>query len=680
MTAAAPVLAVEGLTVRYGQGEDSLRAVHDVSFTIAPGEAYGLIGESGSGKSTIAFAIVNHIRGGTVETGSIRLRGRDLLALPRAELARLRGRRVAMVYQDPHSALNPAIPVGEQIAEAIRQHHGASHREAEARTAALLARVHLPEPELIARRYAHQISGGQQQRVVIAMALACEPDLLIMDEPTTGLDVTTEAVILDLIAELRRSVGVAILFISHNLGVVARVCDRVGVLYAGEMMEQGETAAILRRPRNPYTRGLLSAIPRRAGRRDRLAALPGGLPDLSQEIVGCVFAPRCAMAGDRCRTEAPALVEVAPGHLDRCHFAGAAANAPVAAPAEAREATAAEGAATRDFLRLNGIARHFAQWDGLWPFARRRVTTAVDGVSLEIAEGETLAVVGESGSGKSTLAKCIMGLLAPSAGHVELDGAPVGDVVQARSREARRALQIVFQNPEASLNPAHRVEEILARPLRLYGLCREAEIPARVRALLAAVKLGDRYLDRYPRELSGGEKQRVCIARAFAASPRIVVCDEPTSALDISVQAALLNELVDLQRERGTSYLFISHDLGVVRYISHRVAVMYLGRVVETGPTEAVFAPPHHPYTEALISALPSIDDEPERGRIRLDGRPHDLHASSRGCAFHTRCPRKIGAICETEAPPARRIAERHWLHCHIAPEELARLQASGRS
>ncbi|MCC7428091.1 MAG: ABC transporter ATP-binding protein [Alphaproteobacteria bacterium] len=675
MSAQAPVLTVDGLTVRYGRGEGSLRAVHDVSFAIGPGEAYGLIGESGSGKSTIAFAVVNHIRGGRAEGGRILLGDRDLLQLPRAELEKVRGRQVAMVYQDPHSALNPAIAVGEQIAEAIRQHQGANRREAAARAVELLGRVHLPEPGHIARRYPHQLSGGQQQRVVIAMALACKPDLLIMDEPTTGLDVTTEAVILDLIAELRRSLGVAILFISHNLGVVARVCDRVGVLYAGELMEQGATADILRRPRNPYTRGLLNAIPRRTDKRQRLVSLPGGLPDLSQAITGCVFAPRCALARDRCRDEAPALARLEGGHLSRCHFPTETEALPVAAPQRAGDDAVPDGSGA-PVLRLDGLRKTFTQSGGVWPFAQRRVSAAVDSVSLEIGAGETLAIVGESGSGKSTLAKCVVGLLAPSEGHVELDGGRIGLTAQSRARGVRRALQIVFQNPEASLNPSHRVEEILARPLRLYDLCAAAEIAPRVSELLAAVKLGERFIDRYPRQLSGGEKQRVCIARAFAASPRLVVCDEPTSALDISVQAALLNELIDLQRQHGTSYLFISHDLGVVRYISNRVAVMYLGRVVETGPTEEVFAPPHHPYTEALLSALPTIEDEPERARIRLEGTMPDPANPPRGCPFHTRCPRKLGAICETEAPPEQHLSANHTLHCHIAPADLARMQA----
>jgi len=674
--AAPPLLAVSGLTVRYGSGAGSLRAVHDVSFTIAPGEAYGLIGESGSGKTTVAFAVMNYLRGGRVEAGSIAFQGRDLLHLPPAELAALRGRRMAMVYQDPQSALNPAIPVGEQIAEALRHHQGSSRREAQARVVELLASVHLPEPAFIARRYPHQLSGGQQQRVVIAMALACAPDLLIMDEPTTGLDVTTEAVILDLVAELRRTLGVAILFISHNLGVVARVCDRVGVLYAGALMEEGATAEILRRPRNPYTRGLLRSIPRAADRRRRLVSLPGGLPDLTRPRPGCVFAPRCALAREPCREQAPVLAPTDPGHLSRCHFP--AEPDPLPAEAAGAEGPGAERGAdgAAPLLRLAGLHKTFAQGGGLWPFGHRRRLAAVAGVDLEISAAETLAIVGESGSGKSTLAKCVIGLLAPSEGHVELSGERVGGLAQQRPRAQRRQLQIVFQNPEASLNPSHTVEQILARPLRLYGLA-PAEGPGpRIAELLDAVKLGARYAGRYPRQLSGGEKQRVCIARAFAAAPQLVVCDEPTSALDISVQAALLNELLDLQQRHGTSYLFISHDLGVVRYIAHRIAVMYLGRVLETGPTEAVFAPPHHPYTEALVSALPSIEDEPDRPRIRLEGTMPDPADPPRGCVFHTRCPRKLGAVCETAAPPAREVAPGHTLHCHIPVAELARMQA----
>lgn len=668
------LLAVEDLTIRYGRGEGALRAVRGVSFHIAPSEAYGLIGESGSGKSSIAFAVVNHLRGGVAEAGRILLRGRDLLRLSRADLGRVRGRQVAMVYQEPQSALNPSIPVGEQIAEAVRRHRGATRREAALRAEELLGRVHLPEPRDIARRYPHQLSGGQQQRVVIAMAVACEPELLIMDEPTTGLDVTTEAVILDLVAELREEFGVAILFISHNLGVVARVCDRVGVLYAGEKMEEGTTAEILRHPRNPYTRGLLNAIPTRAGRGQRLAALPGGLPDLSQPIVGCVFAPRCSLVRDACRAEAPALAPVGPAHLSRCHFPGEALPP---ATEQAHEAFAGHHDGKQALLAVADLRKYFRQRRSLWPFGRQRRLAAVDGVSLAIAEGETLAVVGESGSGKSTLAKCVIGLVAPSGGQVMLDGEPLSRLVKARSRAALRQMQVVFQNPEASLNPSRTVEEILARPLRLYGLRGAERIRQRVVALLQMVKLDARFAQRYPRELSGGEKQRVCIARAFAAEPRLVVCDEPTSALDISVQAALLNELVDLQRRRGTAYLFISHDLGVVRYISDRIAVMYLGRVVETGPTEEVFAPPHHPYTEALVSALPTIDDALGHARIRVGGTMPDPASPPMGCVFHTRCPRKLGAVCEREVPPVRRISDAHLMRCHIPAEDLARAQTA---
>ena len=598
----AATLSVEGLSVTYPVVGGALAAVRDVSFAIAPGEAFGLIGESGSGKSTIAYSVMRYLRGATA-AGRVVLEGQDIMALPDAALAAIRGRLAAMVYQDPMSALNPALRIGEQIAEVVRLHRGASRAEAAARAVALLAQVQLPDPAGMARRYPHQLSGGQQQRVVIAMALACDPKLLIMDEPTTGLDVTTEAVILDLINDLRRAAGVAVLFISHNIGVVAKVCDRVGVLYAGQMVEQGTMAEVLGRPRHPYTIGLMRALPSVDGPRRHLAAIPGRLPDLRQVPPGCIFAPRCPAAEAICSAEMPAL----PGtpHASRCHFRDTLALPP---PPPLPEAAAEAEATGRPLLQMVGLEKAFGGALTL-PFLRRApLVRAVDQVTLEVPPGRTLAVVGESGSGKSTLARCVAGLIQPEAGAIRLADTVIAPLVQHRPRAQQRAIGFIFQNPDAAQNPHWTVERIIGRPLELYGALPEGETLRRcVIALLEATKLGERYLSRFPRELSGGEKQRVAIARAFAGAPRLVVCDEPTSALDVSVQAAILEELLALQGRLGTSYLFISHDLGVVRHIAHQVAIMRRGRIVEHGPTAAVFAAPKHEYTRTLLAAVPSL-------------------------------------------------------------------------
>ncbi len=531
----------------------------------------------------------------------------------------------------------------------------------------LLARVNLPDPERLVGRYPHQMSGGQQQRVVIAMALACQPDLLIMDEPTTGLDVTTEAVILDLIAELRAELGLSILFISHNLGVVAKVCDRVGVLYAGELMEVGEVGEVLRRPKHPYTRALLGAVPKLERRGTRLSALPGQPPDLRVAVSGCSFAPRCPDAVEICKTPPPVKI-FANGALSRCHF-------------EPKLASAADNllafqavAGTQTVLRVDGLRKTFKVPGNKGLFGGSAQVTALENVSFSLQRGETLAVVGESGSGKSTLARCIAGLIVPDAGTMSLEDAPLEG---RRTLAQRRHVQIVFQNPEAALNPLHTVEEIVSRPLKLYGLRHGAAVRARVLELLDMVKLSERHLQSYPRELSGGQKQRVSIARAFAAEPSVVICDEPTSALDISVQAALLNELKELQAELGLSYIFISHDLGVVNTIADRIAVMYLGRIVETGTVADAFAPPHHPYTEALISAVPTIDPDSQLTALRLAGSPPRLTDKVSGCVFHARCPRRLGEICDTQAPPQRVTAGGHGYACHIPPAELAALQSA---
>ncbi len=705
-----PVLALEHLSVAYTTRGGMVQAVRDVSLAIGPGETLGIVGESGCGKSSLAYAVMGYLGDyGRITAGSIRLQGQELTTLPRSALQRLRGARMAMVYQDPHTALNPALVVGEQVAEAHRAHTGRPRPACWARAVELLRRVGLPDPERVARRYPHQLSGGQQQRVVIAMALINDPALLIMDEPTTALDATTQALILDLVNDLKRETRAAILYISHDLGVIAQVCDRVAVMYAGAVVEEAETATLFRHPRHPYTVGLLRCLPRPGDSKavGQLEPIPGRLPPATAQPEGCAFAPRCALAQPICRQVAPPLYHASPsgapgngasvdgvrgGHLARCHFW-------VEVPAWARSlveggdlpstrgalAPGARRAGTGLLLEVRDL--HCLYGDGqslvrrlLRPLAGGEPPVrAVDGVSFDLAPGETLALVGETGCGKTTLARTIAGLLEPTAGTIRFEGTDIVCAAERRPLALRRDLQMVFQNPQASLNPRHTVGQIVGRPVeRLLGL-RGRAAEERVRELLEAVQLDAGYSHRYPGQLSGGEQQRVSIARAFAADPRLVICDEAVSALDVSVQAAILNLLASLQAERGTSYLFISHDLRVVRYLADRIAVMYLGKIVEIGRTEDLFRPPHHPYTEALLSATP-LPEPPEpdqtRPRIRLEGPVPSPTARPAGCPFAGRCPRSLGRLCDEVPPPVRDAGRGHQIACHLPLEELARPQA----
>jgi len=659
-------LAVERLSVAYRVGGRDRAVLRDVSFRVGRGEAYGLVGESGCGKSTVALTAVRYLpRAGRITAGRVTMDGEDVTALDRDQLLHLRAHTVSMVYQDPGKALNPTLRIGKQVAE-IFMLAGASQMQAQERAAEILRRVRISDPKRVMERYAHQLSGGMQQRVAIAMALAKDPALLILDEPTTGLDATVEAEVLDLIVQLRREFGTSILFISHNLAVVAKMCDRVGVLYAGMLVEEGPTAELFNMPRHPYTVALLRCLPRAGERKDhnRLDTIPGTLPAPGAKITGCPFTDRCALADDRCRRELPPLIDLG-GRFARCHYHERAASLPRQTPAEVRLPTAHPDAAP--VLEINRLNKTFRSGD--------HALRAVADVSLAIGAGETLGLVGESGSGKTTFARLLLGLLPPDQGGVvRLDAKPLPPLLEARTEDQVKALQIVFQNPDSALNRAHSVRRIIGRALsRLGGLSGDA-LRTRLLDLIQSVRLSERHLTVKPRQLSGGLKQRVAIARAFAGEPRLVVCDEPTSALDVSVQAAILNLLADLQAERQVSYIFISHDLGVVRYLSDKIAVLYLGRIMELGSSERVFDGPHHPYTEALLSAVPRLEaDQPSR--IRLVGEIPSASNPPSGCVFHTRCPRKLGAICEEKEPPFVEEEAGHSLRCHIPLAELVKLQ-----
>jgi peptide/nickel transport system ATP-binding protein len=659
-----PALEVSHLDVTYRVREQDRLALRDVSFTINRGESYGLVGESGSGKSTVALALVRYLpNNGRVSAGTISISGQDVSALGNAGLRNLRAHTVSMVYQEPTKALNPALRVGRQVAETFSV-GGMGRDAATAAAEDMLRKVQISDPGRVMRRYPHELSGGMAQRVVIAMALASSPSLLILDEPTTALDATVEAEVLDLIAGLRSSFDTSILFISHNLAVVAKMCDRVGVLYAGELAEEGPAAEVFAEPRHPYTVGLLRCIPRRGQRKDqgRLDTIPGYLPSPGHSLPGCVFAPRCALVVDECLSAAPPLFTLDDTvRKSRCYRHSEAPSLPRAEPVVASVAGPAAG--EEPVLVVGGLSKTFAGG-----------VRALADVDLSVRRGETLGLVGESGSGKTTLARVLLGLTAPDAGAVvALDGAPLAPDVRRRPRPVLRSLQIVFQNPDTALNRRHSVRSLIGRPLtRLAGLSGSAK-QARLLELLASVRLEERHLALRPAQLSGGLKQRVAIARAFGSGPAMVVCDEPTSALDVSVQAAILNLLVDLQAEQRTTYVFISHDLGLVRYLSDRIVVLYLGRVMEIGSAEAVFAGPHHPYTEALLSAVPAIDGmHPER--IKLTGEIPSAANPPSGCVFHTRCQRRLSTgICETTEPPLLEGEPGHQIRCHIPIDDLRR-------
>ncbi|UDL93731.1 ABC transporter ATP-binding protein [Lichenihabitans sp. PAMC28606] len=662
MTAAVPetdALRIEGLDVVYRVRGRDRQVLRNLNLRIGPGETYGLVGESGCGKSTAALAVMRYLpRNGRVAAGRILVDGEDLNGLSQSGLRALRSTRLSMVYQDPGRALNPAIAVGDQLAE-VYALAGAAPTDALDKAVAMLRHVQITDPERVMGRYPHQLSGGMQQRVVIAMALAVDRRLIILDEPTTGLDATVEAEVLDLIDTLRREHGTAVLFIGHNLAVIARMCERVGVLYGGMLVEEAPTRTLFAAPRHPYTVGLLRCLPRLGldRRLQRLDTIPGFPPSGPEAPTGCNFANRCGLARERCRTELPPLFDLGAGRTSRCFYHDEAGDLPRNVPAEVVD-HAPRAPDAQPLLSVQNLAKTFRSGPHL--------IHALRDVSFDLAAGETLGLVGESGSGKSTLARILLGLeTADATSRIVYDG------VAVQAGRPRKTIQMVFQNPDSALNRAHRIGRILGRALSRLGGLRGAALKTRLLALSRGVQLSDAYLQSKPRQLSGGLKQRVAIARAFAGSPRLVVCDEPTSALDVSVQAAILNLLTDLQGVEHVGYLFISHDLAVVRYVADRIAVLYMGQLMEIGPALSVFDGPHHPYTEALLSATPAPDGTLRR--VKLKGTPPSATIKPQGCVFHTRCPRHIGPICDTQEPPLLESDLGHAIRCHLPVEALGR-------
>ena len=660
------LLDIKDLRIEFRGKNDIVVAVPNLSFSVKPGESYGLVGESGCGKSTTAMAIMGYLgTTGVISRGSIRFDGRELVGASNRELQAIRGRRIAMVYQDPMSALNPVKTIGSQLAEVPLLHLGVKRGQAMDMAAAMLEDVRLPDAGDMLKRYPHQLSGGQQQRVVIAMALLARPSLLLLDEPTTGLDVTVEAAVIDLIGELRRRYSTSLLFISHNLGLIAETCDRVGIMYSGVMVEEGVTADLFRKPRHPYTQGLIDCIPDiGSDKRSRaLAAIPGQIPLPQERPVGCFFAPRCSgFTAGLCDRPDLDLLDIDETHRVRCVRWQEMERTVVRPPVEA--------AATE----MHDEAITLSEVTKLYKIGAYKSLKANEKVSFGARKAEIVALVGESGCGKSTLARIVTGLDTATSGVIRMVGEDIAELAAAdRPRHLLQSIQMIFQNPDSTLNPSHSAAFSIRRSIKKFGVRKgRAAIEQRVRELLEMVRLSPTIADRKPSQLSGGQKQRIAIARAFAAEPSLIVADEPVSALDVSVQAAVVTLLLDIQREKHTTMLFISHDLALVRHVADKVVVMYLGKVMEQGTVDEVFGGGTHPYTEALISAIRSPNpDEVPRDRIRLTGETPSPINVPLGCRFATRCHRKVGPICDTTPPPIRTLSETHEIACHIETAQL---------
>ena len=677
-----PLLEIENLSISFFTRLREIPAVMDFSCSVMAGEAMGLVGESGCGKSTVALAVMRDLgKTGRITGGSIRFKGRDLTTMDEEGLRRIRGSEIAMIYQEPMASLNPAMKIGAQLAEVPMIHLGLSKAAAWALARQIVADVRLPDPDRILNSYPHQLSGGQQQRIVIAMALMSKPALLILDEPTTALDVTVEAGIVDLVKDLGRKYGTSMLFISHNLGLVLDVCDRLCVMYSGEAVETGNVAEVFDRMRHPYTQALFRSIPLPgADKNDRpLIAIPGNFPLPHERPAGCNFGPRCAyFVEGRCNaTDIPMVgLPEADRHESRCLRIDEIDWA--APPAAGKVQARAEPG--RVVLKFDELKKYYSVGTSAFGGGTRKVVKANETLSFEAREGETLAIVGESGCGKSTFAKVLMGLETATSGTIMLFDENVQSTpIQTRNMDTVSQLQMVFQNPFDTLNPSMTVGRQIIRALEIFGEGKsDAEREARMLELLDLVKLPRAFAERMPRQLSGGQKQRVGIARAFAGGAKVVVADEPVSALDVSVQAAVTDLLMDIQRKNRTTLLFISHDLSIVRYLSDRVLVMYLGHVVEMGTTDQVFSPPYHPYTEALLSAVPIADTRVKKQRIVLEGEIPSAVNPPPGCPFQTRCRWKsqvAGGLCDREVPPVRDLGHGHQVKCHLPDAVLATMQ-----
>ena len=679
-----PILEIEDLSISFFTRLREIPAVMDFSVVVQPGEAVGLVGESGCGKSTVALGVMQDLGvNGRVVGGTIKFKGRDLAEMSDEELRDIRGNEIAMIYQEPMASLNPAMKVGRQLMEVPMIHEGVSEEDAYKRALEVVTDVKLPDPERILKSYPHQLSGGQQQRIVIAMALMSKPALLILDEPTTALDVTVEAAVVDLVKDLGKKYNTSMLFISHNLGLVLETCDRICVMYSGEAVETGSIEDVFDKMQHPYTQALFRSIPLPGADKNArpLVAIPGNFPLPHERPDGCNFGPRCDYFQEGLCNQGNipmAVIEGDDRHFSRCiRFKDIDWNAPITA-SNANEKVAPG----KVILRMDNLKKYYeVAANALFGNSgEKRVVKANETLSFEAREAETLAIVGESGCGKSTFAKVLMGLETATDGQILLDGQNIEKTpIENRATKTVADVQMVFQNPFDTLNPSMTIGRQIIRALEIfkYGTS-DNDRRNRMLELLDLVKLPREFAERMPRQLSGGQKQRIGIARAFAGGARVVVADEPVSALDVSVQAAVTDLLMEIQRKEKTTLLFISHDLSIVRYLSDRVMVMYLGHVVELGSTDQVFAPPYHPYTEALLSAVPIADTSIDKKHIVLEGDIPSAMNPPSGCPFQTRCHWKDKVennLCEREVPLVRDLANGHQIKCHLSDKMLAQME-----
>ncbi|MEO0343500.1 MAG: ABC transporter ATP-binding protein [Pseudomonadota bacterium] len=678
-----PILEIDKLSISFFTRAGEIPAVMDFSAKVMPGEALGLVGESGCGKSTVALGVMQDLGvNGRIVGGSIKFKGRDLAKMSQKELRDLRGSEIAMIYQEPMASLNPAMKIDKQLMEVPMIHEGSSKEDAYQLALEVVEAVRLPDPVRMLNSFPHQLSGGQQQRIVIAMALMSKPSLLILDEPTTALDVTVEAGIVDLVKDLGEKFGTSMLFISHNLGLVLDTCDRLCVMYSGEAVERGSIKDVFNQMRHPYTQALFRSIPLPGADKNArpLVAIRGNFPLPHERPPGCNFGPRCDYFQDgRCNQGIIPMSKIDGNerHESRClRFTEIDWDAPIQAAEKTKKVKAGDVV-----LKVDDMKKYYeVAANAMFGGAEKRVVKANETISFEARESETLAIVGESGCGKSTLAKVLMGLETATDGNVTMLNKAIDQVpIEDRSTKDVATLQMVFQNPFDTLNPSMTVGSQIVRALEIFGIGdSQNDRHDRMLGLLDLVKLPRAFANRMPRQLSGGQKQRVGIARAFAGSAQIVVADEPVSALDVSVQAAVTDLLMEIQRENKTTLLFISHDLSIVRYLSDRVMVMYLGHVVEIGDTEQVFSPPYHPYTEALLSAVPIADTHVEKKRIVLDGDIPSAMNPPSGCPFQTRCKHKQNvenSLCDTEVPPMRTLTSGHQIKCHLSQKWLDEME-----
>jgi peptide/nickel transport system ATP-binding protein len=681
---AQPIIEIENLSISFFTKRGEIPAVMDFSCNVMPGEAMGIVGESGCGKSTVSLGIMRDLSNvGKIVGGRIKFQGRDMGDMSDEELRQIRGNKIAMIYQEPMASLNPAMKVGQQLMEVPIIHEKVSKEEAYNRSLAMLKSVRLPDPARMMNSYPHQLSGGQQQRIVIAMALLSKPALLLLDEPTTALDVTVEAGIVELVKGLGKEFGTSMIFVSHNLGLILETCDRITVMYSGEAVETGKIEDVFDRMRHPYTQGLFRSIPLPGADKNSrpLVAIPGQLPLPHERPKGCNFGPRCHhfVEGVCNAAEIPMIkVEGHENHFSRCvRFNEIDWEAMPSTAKEAKEPVK-PGA---PMLQIDDLKKYYkVAANEIFGGAEARTVKANETISFTARESETVAIVGESGCGKSTLAKILLGLETATDGKVTLGNTGIGSTsIEKRDVETISSIQMVFQNPFDTLNPSHSVGAQIIRTLEKFGIGKTvADRRKRMLELLDLVKLPRAFETRMPRQLSGGQKQRIGVARAFAGKAKVVVADEPVSALDVSVQAAVTELLMDIQRENKTTMLFISHDLSVVRYIADRVVVMYLGHIVEQGTTDQIFQPPYHPYTEALLSAIPIADTSVVKKHIVLDGDIPSAMNPPPGCPFQTRCGYKKlvpGGLCEREVPPVRNLAGGHQVKCHLSQAEFDKME-----